>query len=172
MIRCSISWSQLAGDLKFYLEPASPPISDYCLVPSILDRFIPICKCTLIIQLVSSGRLNFSSGLAALQFVSPLSLWKIVIHEFKLFLHLTFAKVVWVEDHRALSFALALQSVFICNITREQVRMQKRQNKNRCCLDDLIWSGIWKFVVIHSCFLLSFGISILSSFSLQGLAKR
>lgn len=53
-------------DLKFFLESVSSPFSDYRLASSILDKFIPICKCTLIIQLVSSCRLNCSSGLPAL----------------------------------------------------------------------------------------------------------
>ena len=39
--------------------------------------------------------------------------------------------------------------------------MEKRQRKKERCLDDLIWSGIWKFIIICSCLLLSFGISTL-----------
>lgn len=39
--------------------------------------------------------------------------------------------------------------------------MEKRQRKKELCLDDLFWSAIWKFIIICSFLLLSFGISTL-----------
>lgn len=65
----------ISCDFKFFLEPISFPFNDYCLASPSLDKFIPICKSTLIIHLVSLCRLIYRSGLSSLRFASFPSPW-------------------------------------------------------------------------------------------------